>query len=160
LSYLIGSEFHYGQATNNACSDFDLLVVTSNEALLLIELLSNCIHSRPKEGPGGYSSSSFSLKGILYSIRCLVAERRNRLQFASTGGARLNALLLKALAQYSFSDQKDEGINVLMDAEAAEHAVVSLYLMSNYGFHVSTCSYLHLRVVSRSELTDSAIFCS
>jgi hypothetical protein len=160
LSYLIGSEFHYGQATNNACSDlnFDSLVVTSNEASLLIELLSNCIHSRPKDGPGGYSSSSFSLKGTLYSIRCLVAERRNRLQFASAGGARLNALLLKALAEYLFSDQKEERINVLMDAEAAEHAVVSLYLMSNYGFHVSTCS--HLRVVSRLELTDSAIFCS
>lgn len=61
-------------------------------------------------------------------------ERKNRFVFASTKGARLNALLLKTLAQYSFGD-KDGVITTVLDAEAAEHAVFSLYLMSSYGFH-------------------------
>lgn len=109
-------------------------IVANHEAILLTEILSNSLHSRPKEGPGGYSSSTFSLKGILYSIKCLMVERKNRLVFASTSGARLNVLLLKVIARYSF---EDAGTATIVDREAAEHAVFCLYLMSNYGFHPS-----------------------
>lgn len=112
----------------------DASVLADHETQLLIEVLSNCLHSRPKDGPGGYSSFSFSLKMVLYSIRCLMGDCRNILVFAKTFGARLNVLLLKALAQYSFSYQQD---NSVMDEEAAEHSVVCLYLMSSHGFHVS-----------------------
>ena len=59
--------------------------------------------------------------------------------FASVNGARLNALLLKVLARYSLLKEAEgeDGFGFLIDGEAAEHAVFSLYLMSSYGFHVS-----------------------
>ncbi|KAL3782778.1 hypothetical protein HJC23_003099 [Cyclotella cryptica] len=129
LSYLSCTEGHYDCGLQAPECD-TTMILAEHEVHCLIELLANCLHSRPKEGPGGYSSSSFSLKGTMHSIRCLMTKRSNRIVFASTLGARLNALLLKALAQYSFNEQD-------MDGEAAEHAVFSLYLMSNHGFQES-----------------------
>jgi hypothetical protein len=129
------NERQYGEPKRLGGDDFEASIVAKHETFLLTELLSNCLHSRPKDGSaGGYSSSTFSLKGSLYSIRSILMERKNRFVFASTNGGRLNALLLKTLAQYSFGD-KDEVITTVLDAEAAEYAVFSLYLMSSYGFH-------------------------
>ena len=58
-------------------------------------------------------------------------------EFGAMGGAKLNALLFKVVARYSLLLEKEEGLRSVLDAEAVEHAVFSLYLMSNYGFSVS-----------------------
>ena len=129
-----------------------------HETHTFIELLSNCLHSRPKNGPGGYSSSSFSLKGVLYSIRCMLAEHKNRIIFASTCGARLNSLMLKALARYVFNYQ-GVTVTVTMDTEAAEHCVFCLYMMSNHGFRVSTYSQLrYVLIISRWKVVNISVY--
>lgn len=134
LSYLI--EARYGQP--QSMKGFNTSTVANREIILLTGLLSNCLHSRPKDGAGGYSSSSFSLKSVLYCIRCLLVDRQNRLAFASTSGAGLNTLLVKTMALYSFNCQSEAGkVSAMVDSEAAEYAVFSLYLISNYGFHRS-----------------------
>jgi hypothetical protein len=82
---------------------------------------------------GGYSSATFTLKGVLYAIRCILSEPKNRQVFAvSTGsnGRRLNTLLLKAVARYSTSDAV---ILEVIDEEAVEHALVSICEMSLCG---------------------------
>lgn len=151
LSYLLGSEGHYGQPrvtgafssssdnsnsnTENQPSKYHSATLLADyEAHSIIELLAHCIHNRAKEGPGGYSAATFTVKGVLHSIRCLMTNPKNRIVFASIDGARLNTLLLKALARYSLIAK---GVEDVMDAEAAEHAVFSFYLMSNCGFQVS-----------------------
>lgn len=152
LSYLIGSEGHFGQPPSkdffsSPSDDFDFETnhskyqsanwICEHEAHSLIELLSHCLANRAKEGPGGYSAATFTLKGVLFSIRCLITDPKNRVVFATIDGARVNALLLKALGRYSLvANRKEDGIGAIMDAEAAEHAVFSLYLMSNCGFQV------------------------
>lgn len=106
-----------------------------------MELLSNCLQGRLKDGPGGYSAATFTLKGVLYGIKCILSEPKNRHLFATTAknGCRLNALLLKAVARYSLS--KADLTTEVMDAEAAEHAVVSIYLMSMYGLDESVIGF-------------------
>lgn len=126
-----------------SCSSYTLLA--EHEAHSMIELLSHCLEIRSKEGPGGYSGATFSLKGVLHSIRCLLTEPGNRSKFASINGARLNALLLKVVAQYALLS--DEGGNSsrndAIDNEAVDHAVVSLYYMSQVGFHEFVCMSSH-----------------
>jgi len=155
LSYLIGAEGHFGQppskdAVSSPSDDLDFETNYSNyqsansicehEAHSIIELLSHCLANRAKEGAGGFSAATFTVKGVLFSIRCVMTDPKNRVVFATIDGARVNALLLKALGRYSLvADRKEEGIGAIMDAEAAEHAVFSLYLMSNYGFQESVC---------------------
>ncbi len=153
LSYLIGSEGHFGQprstdAFSSLSDDSDTETYYSKyhsanllceyEAHSIIELLSHSLANRAKEGSGGgYSAATFTVKGVLYSIRCLMINPKNKVVFATIDGARLNVLLLKALGRYSLvTDRTEDGVGAIMDAEAAEHAVFSLYLMSNYGFQV------------------------
>jgi len=123
------------------------ILIAEHEAHSLVELLSHCLESRSKEGPGGYSGATFTLKGVLHSIRCLLAvEPGNRSKFASISGARLNALLLKVVARHSLlSDEGDSNNsgNDAIDNEAVDDAVVSLYYMSQVGFHESVCMSSH-----------------
>ena len=127
------------------CSSF--ILIAEHEAHSLVELLSHCLESRSKEGPGGYSGATFTLKGVLHSIRCLLAvEPGNRSKFASISGARLNALLLKVVARHALlSDEGDTNNsgNDAIDNEAVDDAVVSLYYMSQVGFHESVCMSSH-----------------
>lgn len=125
---------------NHICSSDNLLA--EHEAHSLVELLSHCLEIRSKEGPGGYSGATFTLRGVLHSIRCLLAEPGNRSKFASINGARLNALLLKVVAQYALLSDEENNIssgNDALDNEAVDDAVVSLYYMSQVGFHESVC---------------------
>lgn len=135
LSYLIGSEGHYGQprslgsAPPSPTQPEDLLLqITLPEAHDLVALLANTLHQRAKEGPGGYSAATFTVKGILSAIRYLLTLDKNQKTFATASAAKLNALLLKALAQHAVQRA------LTIDPEAAEHACFSLYLMSNFGF--------------------------
>jgi hypothetical protein len=123
LAYLLGSEGHFGQSVAKHRHQYDdsVLVLSSNEVEVLIEMLANTLNGVGKEG--GYSAATFHTKSVLYAIRCLMTKSVNQTKFATE---RLNTLLLKALAQYCLEQQ--------VDAEAAEYAVWSLYLQSNYGF--------------------------
>lgn len=146
LAYLVGSEGHFGQPTHttdntannnnehsntmnspNNTTDETVILVTNSEAEQLIELLSNTLLIKAKEGPGGYSAATFTVKGVLYAIRCLLTNHINQMTFVATG-TRLNCLLLKAVA-FFIGD-----FVPTVDAEAAEHACFSLYLLSTYGF--------------------------
>ena len=137
LAYLVGSEGHFGQPREASSGNVgatqihdSVLLVTNSEAERLIELLSNTLHLRSKDGPGGYSAATFSVKSVLCAIRCLLTNHINQITFATTG-VRLNCLLLKAISFFALNRVP------IVDAEAAEHAAFSLYLQSNYGFHVS-----------------------
>ena len=136
LAYLVGSEGHFGQPRDSSSNSLSgtqmhesVLLVTNTEAERLIELLSNTLHLRSKEGPGGYSAATFSVKSVLYAIRCLLTNHINQITFAATG-VRLNCLLFKAITYFTLNSVPT------VDAEAAEHACFSLYLQSNYGFKV------------------------
>jgi len=137
LSYLIGSEGHYGQsrarkgfAAASAFVDQDesCLIVTDGEVTRLVELLATALHHRAKDGAGGYSAATFSVKYVLFSLRCLLTHYENQVKFAQAQGAQVNALLMKVLAQYSLQHVD------YIDEEGAEHAAFSLYLLSNYCF--------------------------
>jgi len=142
LSYLLGSEGHFGQPNGLAgtsaklsstrCDDdtATALIVTEPEVTRLVELLATTLHRRTKEGAGGYSASTFSVKYVLFSLRCLLTSYENQVKFSNTQGTQLNALLMKVLALHAL------GSAPYVDAEAAEHASFSLYLMSNYCFQV------------------------
>lgn len=139
LSYLIGSEGHYGQgrarkglvaASAFVDQDESCLIVTDGEVTRLVELLATALHHRAKDGAGGYSAATFSVKYVLLSLRCLLTHYENQVKFAQAQGAQVNALLMKVLAHYSL--QRVDYI----DEEGAEHAAFSLYLLSNYCFTV------------------------
>lgn len=127
LSYLVVSS---GAHAGEECESAAILAV--HETHSLVELLSHCLKGRGKDGAGGFSAATFTLKGVLYGIRCILSEPKNREVFAASTGdnaRRLNALLVKAVARYALLDDNAD----TMDAEAAEHAVVSIYHMSLYG---------------------------
>lgn len=135
LGFLFGSQGHFGQAkltpltsTMDANPLDSPMILNESNLELLLELLRNSLHQRGKEGTGGYSATTFPLKNTLYSLRCLLTHTSNQSRVAALIGLKINVLLMKALAEYSV-----RGI-VSMDEEAAEHAIFSLYLMSNYGF--------------------------
>eukprot|EP00549_Striatella_unipunctata_P011912 CAMPEP_0118677806 /NCGR_PEP_ID=MMETSP0800-20121206/2841_1 /TAXON_ID=210618 ORGANISM="Striatella unipunctata, Strain CCMP2910" /NCGR_SAMPLE_ID=MMETSP0800 /ASSEMBLY_ACC=CAM_ASM_000638 /LENGTH=425 /DNA_ID=CAMNT_0006573539 /DNA_START=320 /DNA_END=1597 /DNA_ORIENTATION=+ len=133
LAYVVGSEGNFGQpkaavsAVTGTAED-SAIIIASFEAHLFIELLANTLHQRGKDGRGGYSASTFAPSGVLYALRCLLTNYMNQSTFATKMGYALNILLLKSVAML-FSDN-----NPGVDAEAAEHACFSLYLLSNYGF--------------------------
>jgi hypothetical protein len=135
LSYLVGSEGHLGQPNSHlwscvANADRDqILIVLGSEAPMLLELLGNSLHNRGKKGPGGYSSATFHLKQTLLALRCLLTNSVNVKTIYAVCGTKLNALLLKVIAVFSFKD------SITVDSEAAEYAIFSLYLMSNFGFN-------------------------
>lgn len=159
LAYLVGSEGHFGQRrakkshnnnnNNNSTdgsTDNSLLLLSETEALLLVELLADTLHNRAKEGPGGYSAATFSVKWVLYAIRCLLTQTMNQIRMVNCAGVRLHALLLKILAQHAV-DQ-----NPTVDADAAEHAAFCLYLQSNYGFKVRHTMILMMCVQAAAHL--------
>jgi hypothetical protein len=138
LAYLLGSEGHFGQtklsssaATVDVNSAESVLILPEAEVHLFVELLSNTMHGRGKDGPGGYSAATFSVKYVLFAIRYLLTHDANQILVSQQAGFKLNSLLMKLLAQHSIQRLPS------MDAEAAEYACFSLYLQSNYGFKVS-----------------------
>ena len=135
LGCLVGSEGHFGQAklsssasTIYANPDDSVLILHDKDVDLLVELLANTLHNRGKDGPGGYSAATFSVKYVLFAIRCLLTHTNNQARFSNHANLELNCLLVKALAHHAI--QK----SLTMDTEAAEFACFSLYLQSNYGF--------------------------
>jgi hypothetical protein len=138
LSYLVPSP---GTVANDETGSATVLAV--HETHGLVELLSNCLQGRGKDGAGGYSAATFTLKGVLFGMRCILSERTNRDAFVKSGGGdnarRLNSLLLKALARYALSD----GGKTIMDAEAAEHAVTSMYHMTLHGLDGGLLEFPH-----------------
>jgi hypothetical protein len=127
LSYLIGSEGHFGQPNirrfaqggivaalpsgslsprsgllmTPITQDTACLQLSAREPLLFIELLANTIHGRGKTGPGGYSPATISTKFVLYAVRCLLTQHFKQIQFARKSGSlgvKLNILLMKVLA--------------------------------------------------------------
>ena len=119
LSYLLDSLDTDDRQSSN--------LITDREAGSLVDLLSDTLAGRARDGPGGYSAATFGAKGVLYAVRCLLTEPRNRVLFASSAhGMRLNALLVGAASRFA------AGGSGVVDAEAAEHAVVSLYWMTIY----------------------------
>jgi hypothetical protein len=144
LAYLFGAEGHFGQPRARTSPSLYLtpddshVMLSEREATYFVNLLADMIHNRPRDGPGGYSAATFSLKYVLLAIRCLLTSDWNQILFANVSGPKLNALLMKALAQHSI-----EKVSYI-DAEAAEHASFSLYLLSHYGFNVRTRTATYL----------------
>ena len=136
LAYLYGSNGHFGQARGSSFSqgDGDLkdrsseLLIKGSEAVLLVELLANSIHLRGKPGIGGYNATTFYPKKVIFAIRCLLTNKFNVKTLYVTCGVKLNALLFKSIALHTIQDMST------IDAEAAEDACFSLYLLSNHGF--------------------------
>jgi hypothetical protein len=136
LAYLLGAEGHFGQPRARSSPslylspDDSLLILTEREATHFVKVLADTLHHRQRDGASGYSGATFSLKYILLAIRCLLTNDSNQILFASVSGPKLNALLMKVLAQHSIEKVP------YIDAKAAEHASFSLYLLSHYGFEV------------------------
>lgn len=137
LAFLVGSEGHFGQtkprssaSTTNSNPDDSVLLLSDMEIHLLLELLANTMHNRGKDGVGGYSAATFSVKYVLFAWRFLLTHRLNQIHVATIAGVKLNCLLTKAIAQHAI-----DRVSAL-DAEAAECATFALYLQSNHGFKV------------------------
>ena len=137
LAYLFGSYGHFGQDRGepSTLNDDDEnkdhsseLLIKGSEAVLVVELLANSLHSRGKPGAGGYNATTFNPKKVLSAIRCLLTNKFNVKTLHVTCGVKLNALLFKAIALHTIKDV------VSIDPEAAEDACFSLYLLSNHGF--------------------------
>ena len=119
LSYLLDSLDTDDRHSSN--------LITDREAGALVGLLSDTLAGRARDGPGGYSAATFGAKGVLYAVRCLLTEPRNRALFASSAhGMKLNALLVRTASCFAAGGG---GVCAggIVDAEAAEHAAVSLY---------------------------------
>lgn len=138
MSFILGSRGHFGQPAqtlmglDTAEEKEAVLTLTKANAIHLLELLANSLHSRGKSGPGGYSAFVMSPHLVIKAIRCLLVEYKNQALFSEFTGTRLNSLLLKTMAMHVFGGK--------VDIETAEDAAVSLYLQSNYGFKVSFIS--------------------
>ena len=153
---MLGSEGHFGQAKiTSSTSTVDAnsldypLVISEVEVALLVELVANSLHERGKDGCGGYSAATFGIKYVLFAMRCLLTHTFNQTLVAELAGRKVCTLFLKILALHSL--EHESGI----DAEDAEHVCFSLYLLSNYGFKVSTkfSKQLRLRSIFSAYLT-------
>ena len=138
LSYLIGSQGHFGQAklrssasTIKANRPDSSLVMSDSNVELLVELLANTMNQRGKEGNGGgnYLSATFDLKCVILSLRCLLTHTSNQEKIARLIGSELNTLLINALAQYALEPSSSP-----IDSESSGHVVFGLYLLSNHCF--------------------------
>jgi len=138
LSHLIGSQGHYGQpklrsiASTVQANQLDSsLVLTETEIYLLLKLLVNTLYHRgggsDDEDDGVYLVGTFSLRCVLFSLRCLLTHTTNQEMIATFIGLDLNAILINILARYGRPPS-------IIDSESAEHLVFCLYLQSNYGF--------------------------
>ena len=141
LSFLVGSEGHFGQpkltpsaSKQYSSPDDSVLSLSEGEIRGLVELLANTMHDRSKDGAGGYSAATFEVKYVLFAWRCLLSHPLNQTRVAKVAGVHLNSLLLKALARHAISRSTS------VDEEAAEYAAFALYLQSSYGFKV--CLYV------------------
>lgn len=151
LSYLVGSCGHFGQSkikstssTVKANPSDSVLVMTESEAERFVELLADSLHHRGKEGAGGYSATTLSVKSVLFALRCLMVHTVNQKLMVQVAGRILNSLLAKALALHSTHPASG------LDEEAAEYACFSLYLLSNYGFTVWLLNYqIDIAIVER-----------
>jgi hypothetical protein len=134
LSFLVGSTGHFGQprgkntSANYTHPEDSVLLIPLEHCAVMVEMLVNALQNRGKEGPGGYSAVTFPVKLILFSIRCLLTHTTNQSRFVAECGVQLNTLLIKVIAEHSI------GKSNVIDNEAAEYAIFSLYLQSNYGF--------------------------
>jgi hypothetical protein len=134
LSFLVGLSGHFGQSrgintsANYTHPEDSVLLMPFDHCTMIVEMLANAIQNRGKEGPGGYSAVTFPVKLILSSIRCLLTHATNQSRFVEQCGVRLNTLLMKVIAEHSIE------ASTVIDNEAAEYAIFSLYLQSNYGF--------------------------
>jgi hypothetical protein len=134
LAYIVGSEGNFGQPRSKTGAAMHVnpndsgIILSDNEVFLLVELLANTLSQRSKDGPGGYSAATFNVKWVLFAVYCFLTQTLNQERFLNFGGAKLNSLLLKALALHAVKNVSS------IDAEAAEYASFSLYLQSNYGF--------------------------
>lgn len=139
LAFLHGAEGYFGQPGPRRLDKdpfADTLQVEKDDVDCYREVLSCTLHRRSKESPGGFRAVTFTVKSLLFALYCLLTQPDNQLQFAQHSGHKLNALLLKALGMHSL--QKSS----FVDVEAAEYACFSLYILSQFGFHVSchSCS--------------------
>ena len=135
LALLFRSVGCFGQPSVSQTTKFhedeSFIQMTPSEASLLTSLLGDVLHGRKKDGHGGYSPATFSVKAVLIAIRCLLTDVVNQMTFVDVVGMRINVLLIKALARHAVLEV------VAVDTRAAECAVFSLYLLSHYGFKVS-----------------------
>lgn len=115
----------------NDVFDDSAIILSEIEVTALLSLLSDSLQQRSKSGPGGYSAATFNVKWVLFAIRCLVTHTLNQIQFVNVAGVRLNVLLMKVLALHGLRNASS-----VIDAEAAEYAAFTLYLLSNQGFKV------------------------
>ena len=124
LTYIISS------SGSSRTADHSILRMRQSETDVWVELLANLVHCRHKEGPGGYSTTTFSLKQVLFALRRLLrGAMENQTQLDDV---RLNALLIKVIGLVAVQRV------TFIDMQAAEHACFSLYLLSHHGFQVST----------------------
>ena len=138
LSYLLGSQGHYGQEKARVgkwVKDYIhnrqvLAMKNPFEVEMLLDVLAHTMYRRTKEGPGGFSGTTFRIKYIVWAIRCLLTQPENQEMFAGNGMEVLNAFLIKILALRAIRNA------TYIDSDTAEHACFSLYLLSHYGFHV------------------------
>eukprot|EP00536_Pseudo-nitzschia_multiseries_P011380 jgi/Psemu1/289649/fgenesh1_pg.383_\ len=137
LSYLVGSQGHFGQtklrsaaSTAQANSIDSPLIMTYSDVQRFVELLANTIHRRGKDNlcGGRYLSGTFELKSVIFSLRCLLTHTTNQERIVALVGTDLNLLLINALAQFVLEPSAS-----VLDSESAEHVVFSLYLLSNHG---------------------------
>ena len=98
LSYLVPSS----ENNANLLKYRPATALVDHKAYYPMDLLSYCLQGRNKECQGGYLATTFTLKGALHVVKCILSEPKNREMLASTiNGSRLNAHLLKAVVQYS-----------------------------------------------------------
>jgi hypothetical protein len=105
------------------------LLMSEHDIVLFLEVLDNTLHLRGKEGPGGYLSGTFTLKYVLFALRCFLTHSANQNAIAKQVGNQMNTLLIKAVAYQTIYPMLD-----LADQESADYACFSLYLQSSYGF--------------------------
>ena len=144
LSYLALGTENNNNASSATAKYGSANTLADHEVQTLVELLSNSLAGRAKDGLGGYSAATFSLKGVLFGIKCILSESKNRqlfLESANDGKAsRLNSLLLKAVARFAL---QNEATSYVMDAETVENAVVCLYWMSLYGLDEAAIEFVN-----------------
>eukprot|EP00559_Dactyliosolen_fragilissimus_P009353 CAMPEP_0184857928 /NCGR_PEP_ID=MMETSP0580-20130426/3076_1 /TAXON_ID=1118495 /ORGANISM="Dactyliosolen fragilissimus" /LENGTH=750 /DNA_ID=CAMNT_0027353811 /DNA_START=59 /DNA_END=2311 /DNA_ORIENTATION=+ len=132
LGLLIASDGYYGQpisiSKKHSLGDTRLLVGGS-EAPILTEIFGDTLHKRGKNGPGGYSISTFNVNTVLLCIRCLLTNYLNIKRLHVICGLEINTMLCKTLSIYVLKEDS------IIEKEGAEHACFSLYLMSNCGFN-------------------------
>jgi len=134
ISYLIGSQGHFGQSklrssasTVEANRTDSPLVMSNTDVELLVELLANTMNLRGKAD--SYLPGTFDLECIIFSLRCLLTHTANQEQITRLVGPELNALFINTLARYSLEPSSSP-----IDSLSASHIVFSLYLLSNHGF--------------------------